>query len=110
MGRAVDFWCEALGYRVQVGGAAERWSELAPAGGPGTVLALQHSDSPAEAHPRVHLDLVAADAAEQAAEIQRIVRLGAQRVDWDRYPANPDFVVLADPDGNCFCVVDASHE
>jgi hypothetical protein len=29
-------------------------------------------------------------------------------VPWD-YPADPDFVVLADPEGNRFCVVDASH-
>ena len=35
--------------------------------------------------------------------------LGAERVDWDLYPANPDFVVLADPDDNRFCVVDLSH-
>jgi hypothetical protein len=30
-----------------------------------------------------------------------------QRVDWDRYP---DFVVLADPDGNGFCIVDLTHD
>ena len=34
----------------------------------------------------------------------------ARRVDWDSYPDDPDFVVLADPDGNRFCVVDLSHE
>jgi hypothetical protein len=49
------------------------------------------------------------DAAEQAAEVERLVSLGAGRVDWDLYPADPDFVVLADPDGNRFCVVDLSH-
>ena len=27
------------------------------------------------------------------------------RMDWDMYPPDPDFVVLADPDGNAFCVV-----
>jgi hypothetical protein len=48
-------------------------------------------------------------AAEQAAETRRLVSLGAQRVDWDRYPDDPDFVVLADPDGNRFCIVDLSH-
>jgi len=26
------------------------------------------------------------------------------------YPSDPDFVVLADPEGNRFCVVDLSHE
>jgi hypothetical protein len=49
-------------------------------------------------------------AAEQEAEIERLIGLGASRVRWDLYPEDPDFVVLADPDGNRFCVVDASHE
>ncbi len=39
---------------------------------------------------------------------ERLVSLGATRVDWDRYPPNPDFVVLADSEGNRFCVIDTS--
>jgi hypothetical protein len=27
----------------------------------------------------------------------------------DSYPDDPDFVVLADPDGNRFCIVDLAH-
>jgi hypothetical protein len=34
---------------------------------------------------------------------------GASEVGWDLYPDGPDFVVLADPDDNRFCVVDESH-
>ena len=41
---------------------------------------------------------------DQAAEVERLVALGATRVDW-RYEPNADYVVLADPDGNTFCVV-----
>lgn len=37
---------------------------------------------------------------------ERLVVVGAQPVDWDSYPDDPDFVVLADPDGNRFCIVD----
>ena len=33
----------------------------------------------------------------------------AEKVDWDRYPDDPDFVVLADPEGNRFCIVNTSH-
>lgn len=109
MARAVDFWTQALGYVVSVGGARADWTELAPAGGSGDRLALQYSQTPAQEHPRIHLDLAADDAAEQAAEVERLVSLGAGRVDWDLYPADPDFVVLADPDGNRFCVVNLSH-
>jgi hypothetical protein len=32
----------------------------------------------------------------------------ASRADRDLYPPDPDFVVLAGPDGNAFCVVDLS--
>ena len=59
-------------------------------------------------HPRVHLDLYAGDAADQAAEVARLVALGAERVDWDLYPPRADFVVLANTEGNRFCVIDAS--
>ena len=109
MGRAVGFWSKALGYEVREGGAGADWSSLSPAGGLGTGLGLQLSASGAEPHPRVHLDLYVADAAEQAAEIERLVSLGAEKVDWDLYPEDPDFVVLADTEGNRFCVVDTSH-
>ncbi|MGH3097804.1 MAG: VOC family protein [Streptosporangiales bacterium] len=34
------------------------------------------------------------------------VALGAKRVEWD-YPDDADFVVLADTEGNLFCVVNA---
>ena len=58
--------------------------------------------------PRIHLDLYAGDAEDQAAEVARLVGLGATEVDWDRYPENADFVVLADPEGNRFCIIDTS--
>ncbi len=109
MTRAIGFWTQALGYKVTAGGPESPWTELAPASGPGQGLALQYSQTPVQQHPRLHLDLSVADAAEQAAEADRLVALGASRVDWDLYPGDPDFVVLADPDGNRFCVVDLSH-
>jgi catechol 2,3-dioxygenase-like lactoylglutathione lyase family enzyme len=109
MARAVDFWTQALSYVVSAGGPGARWTELASAAGSGDGLALQYSETPVQDHPRIHLDLAVDDAAGQAAEVERLVSLGAGRVDWDLYPADPDFVVLADPDGNRFCVVDASH-
>ena len=109
MGRAIGFWSQALGYELREGGAGADWSSLTPAGGLGTGIGLQQTTTLAEKHPRVHLDLYAADAAEQAAEIERLVSLGAERVDWDLYPEDPDFAVLADTEGNRFCVVDTSH-
>ena len=37
--------------------------------------------------------------------MERLLGLGAQHVAW-RYPDNADYIVLADPDGNKFCVVE----
>ena len=56
---------------------------------------------------RTHLDLWAADEHEQLAEVERLLTLGASRVEWN-YPEGADFVVLADPDGNLFCVINAN--
>jgi catechol 2,3-dioxygenase-like lactoylglutathione lyase family enzyme len=50
----------------------------------------------------LHLDLYATD---QQSEVERLLGLGATRYPW-RYKPGDDFVVLEDPDGNLFCVVE----
>ncbi|GAA3284441.1 VOC family protein [Paenarthrobacter aurescens] len=102
--RATTFWHEALGYVPREPGD-DTWVILVPASGPGPQLALMLSETPVQEHPRIHLDLYADD---QGAEVERLIALGARHVDWDMYPEEPDFVVLADPDGNRFCVIDKS--
>jgi hypothetical protein len=42
--------------------------------------------------------------------VARLVSLGATTVDGDRYPEDGDFIVLADPEGNRFCVIDTNWE
>jgi catechol 2,3-dioxygenase-like lactoylglutathione lyase family enzyme len=108
--RAAAFWTAALGYQVRRDGFGG-WATVLqpPDGGAGTRIALQTSTTEPQDHPRLHLDLHVADAAEQATEAERLSTLGAERVDWDSYPDDPDFVVLADPDGNRFCIVDLGH-
>ena len=104
--RAANFWCQALNYepRHEI---ADDWTVLVPADGrPGPGLSIGLSESPVQDHPRVHLDLYAGDAADQAAEVERLVSFGAERVHWDRYNEGSDFVVLADTEGNRFCVID----
>jgi catechol 2,3-dioxygenase-like lactoylglutathione lyase family enzyme len=109
--RAAAFWRAALGYELRTDGFGG-WANVLtpPDNGPGTKIALQRSATEPQDHPRLHLDLHVADAAEQAAEVERLIGLGAERVEWDSYPDDPDFVVLADPEGNRFCIVDLSHE
>lgn len=108
--RAADFWSAALGYELREDGFGGWAMVLSPPGGAaGARIALQRSETPLQDKPRLHLDLHVDSAAEQAAEADRLVSLGAQRVDWDSFPDDPDFVVLADPDGNRFCIVDLGH-
>jgi predicted enzyme related to lactoylglutathione lyase len=109
--RAIGFWTAALGYVPKRALApGDDFTILVPADGTdGAHLALDTSVSPVQDHPRVHLDLYAGDAADQAAEVARLVALGATVVEWDLYPPDADFVVLADTEGNRFCVIDTSH-
>jgi catechol 2,3-dioxygenase-like lactoylglutathione lyase family enzyme len=99
--RAIRFWSEALAYRPLREPSAD-WAILVPREGAGVQLAITQVSSDAETHQRHHLDLYVEDA---HAEIERLIGLGARRVDW-RYPEGADYVVLADPDGNKFCVIE----
>ncbi|MEV6281302.1 VOC family protein [Kribbella sp. NPDC051770] len=106
---AAAFWTEALDLLESPEWSRDTWRTLVRPTDGERVLGLMRSESPPEPHPRIHLDLLVDSTAEQAREVERLVGLGAQRVDWDSYPPAPDFVVLADPDGNLFCVVDLSR-
>jgi catechol 2,3-dioxygenase-like lactoylglutathione lyase family enzyme len=93
--RAAEFWGMALGYVP----APHNPAFLVPAKGEGPRLHLDEDD-------KMHLDLWAANADEQRTEVDRLVSLGARRVNWD-YPDGADFVVLEDTEGNVFCVINA---
>ncbi|MDX3695926.1 VOC family protein [Streptomyces europaeiscabiei] len=107
--RAAAFWTEALGY-VPREEPEDDWVVLVHPRGTGAQLSLGLSETPVQEHPRVHLDLYAGNAEDQAAEVERLLGLGARRVDWDQYPQDADFVVLADTEGNRFCVIDTGRE
>jgi hypothetical protein len=64
-------------------------------------ISLQVTEEPKSGRNRLHLDLYTGD---QKGEIVRLEGLGATRVAWE-YPPDPDFVVMTDPDGNEFCVI-----
>jgi catechol 2,3-dioxygenase-like lactoylglutathione lyase family enzyme len=105
--RATAFWTAALGYEPRYEPEPD-WVILQPLDGRGPNLSLNLGTTRPDPVPHVHLDLYARD---QAAEVERLVALGAARVDDWPYPDEPyDYVVLEDPDGNRFCVVDASQD
>jgi catechol 2,3-dioxygenase-like lactoylglutathione lyase family enzyme len=98
--RAVQFWTAALDYHAPRK-PTDDWVILVPRERSGIQFALSLVSSEAGSHQRHHLDLYASD---QKAEVDRLIGLGAETVDW-RYEPDADYVVLADPDGNRFCVV-----
>ena len=98
------FWQAALGY-VPREPPSDGWVVLTDPTGAGPNISLDRIEEnrlpPLGELSRVHLDLYTSD---QAAEVERLLGLGATRYDRD-YGPDDDFVVLVDPDGNRFCVV-----
>lgn len=101
--RQVEFWEAALGY-VRRADDSDDFALLRPPDGDGPNVSLDAVRSSVQVPPRIHLDLYADD---QTAEVERLKGLGATEVPWDKRPADADYVIMADPEGNRFCVIDA---
>ena len=98
------FWTQALGYspREPVG---DDFALLLPPDGIGPNVSLDAVPAERSLPPRIHLDLYAQD---QAAEVRRLAALGAREVHWSKRPPDADYVIMEDPEGNRFCVIDAA--
>ncbi len=96
----VDFWQKALGY-VPREPASGGWSILRDPGGKYPNVSFQARETQRPGRNWIHLDLYTDN---QTTEVARLEALGARRYPW-RYRVGADFVVLEDPDGNLFCVV-----
>ena len=105
----VAFWQAALGY-VPREPPHDGWVVLTDPSGTGPNISLdrvaENRLPPLGDLSRVHLDLYTAD---QPAEVERLLGLGATRYERE-YGPDEDFVVLVDPDGNRFCVIDKPDE
>jgi hypothetical protein len=91
-----DFWREALGFT-----ASENPDFLLPpAAAAPTRLHLDKTD-------QTHLDLwVDHETGTLESEVDRLIALGAARIEDWTYPPDADFVVLRSPDGITFCVIE----
>jgi catechol 2,3-dioxygenase-like lactoylglutathione lyase family enzyme len=102
--RQARFWEAALGYEPGID--RDDFILLRPTEGTGPNVSLDRVPAPLQVPPRIHLDLYTED---QAGEVRRLLGLGATEVHWDKRPPDADYVILADPEGNRFCVVDTSR-
>src|SRR5437868_9662287 len=100
--KTIAFWQEALGYAARRAAEGD-FAILHDPGGRSPNVSVQESDEFKFGRNRLHLDLYATA---QKAEVERLVRLGATI---KRLPeAGEDYVILADPEGKLFCVVQDS--
>jgi hypothetical protein len=100
--RQTEFWSAALDY-VPRAENSDDFVLMRPRSGIGPNVSLDRVRSALQIPPRIHLDLYTDD---QAGEVGRLLGLGATEVHWDRRQPDADYVILADPEGNRFCVVD----
>ena len=101
--RAADFWCEALGYRV-VGTDATGVAISGDAAAP-TMLFLRSSDLKRHKN-RIHFDVCPVEGTTRDDEVARLEAAGARRVDVGRSVRS--WVVMTDPDGNEYCVMNTA--
>jgi catechol 2,3-dioxygenase-like lactoylglutathione lyase family enzyme len=100
------FWCEVLDFIVL--DREEGGIEIGPRegfGGPQPTIILSRNDEPKNGKLRLHIDVNATDR-DQDAELERLLKLGARPADIGQTGEEP-WHVLADPEGNEFCLLKA---
>jgi catechol-2,3-dioxygenase len=102
--RLSAFWCEVLGFTVL--NNDDDSVEIGPAegfGGPQSTIVFSRTDEPKREKLRLHIDVTATDR-DQAAELDRLLDLGATPADVGQ-TGKESWHVLADPEGNEFCLL-----
>jgi hypothetical protein len=106
-----EWWKQVLGYTDIPGDPNEVGHDecmiLDPASG--HRLLFIEVDELRSSQGRIHLDLAAGDRRRDE-EIERVIALGATEIADRRNPDGTGWMVLADPDGNHFCVLRSDEE
>jgi len=104
--RLAAFWSTVLGY-VELGREDDGSIEIGPPGGgfggPQPTLVLSPCSGPRTGKLRLHIDVNPTDR-DQAAELERLLALGARPADVGQ-AGTESWHVLADPEGNEFCLL-----
>jgi predicted enzyme related to lactoylglutathione lyase len=104
--RLARFWAEALGWNV--GDETDVVVSIVPTDG--TRFGLDFALVPEQkaGKNRIHLDLTSTSIDDQNETVDRLIALGARHIDVGQGPADAH-VVLADPEGNEFCVIEPDN-
>lgn len=106
--RLAQFWCAVLGWEVLESddGIVSIGLPGGPGSGPGhpAGIDLLEVAEPTAGKNRLHLDLRAAPGTSAQEELARLDSLGATRADVGQDPG-VSWTVLADPEGNVFCLL-----
>jgi catechol 2,3-dioxygenase-like lactoylglutathione lyase family enzyme len=97
--RLARWWAEALGYQVVAEKPKEVEIRRKPDELPGLIFVPVPEGKAGK--NRLHIDLRPDD---QEAEVERLVNMGARHVDIGQ-GGTANWIVLADPEGNEFCVL-----
>lgn len=97
------FWKEVLDYRVSDPDDDDELVELVGPEGSGPTLVFVKSPEDKVVKNRLHIDVSPRDR-EQTEEVERIIGLGARKIDIGQGD-DATWVVMADPEGNEFCVL-----
>jgi catechol 2,3-dioxygenase-like lactoylglutathione lyase family enzyme len=112
-----DFWCAVLGYERTHQG--DGWQAIGPPGREPTAAELRDAPQPPAmafvvvpegkaVKNRIHVDVTPVGATQEA-EVERLTALGARLADIGQQ--DTPWVVMADPEGNEFCVMrEATNE
>lgn len=104
--RMAEFWTRALNYRIAEEG--DGVVSLASADGFGPPIDILPVPEAKSVKNRLHLDLRAVGCTQEE-EVQRLLDLGAVRADVGQDP-EVSWTVLADPEGNEFCILASAAE
>jgi catechol 2,3-dioxygenase-like lactoylglutathione lyase family enzyme len=104
--RLARFWAGILG-RESAGGPPDG-STLGPADGTGFLIRFLPASEPKSGQNQAHFDLTSSSPEDQAHTVARALRLGARHIDVGQRPEE-GHVVLADPEGNEFCVIEPGN-
>jgi hypothetical protein len=109
------WWAEALGWRVAIDEENEVvlvppyvFSERArsiPSDERGPGLSFVPVPEGKTVKNRLHIDLAPLAGDDQEAEVRRLEALGARRIEIGQGARDPSWIVMADPEGNEFCVL-----